>query len=31
MDLPLTVGSLTFDVRSGQLEINNVAGAVRFK
>jgi hypothetical protein len=31
MDMPLTVGNVTLDVRSGQLELNNVAGAVRIK
>ena len=31
MDLPLTVGNVTLDVRSGQLELNKVAGAVRIK
>ena len=28
---PLIVGSLTFNVRTGQLEMRNVAGPVRFK
>lgn len=31
MDLPLTVGNLTLDVRTGQIELNKVAGSVRFK
>ena len=31
MDLPLTVGNVTLDVKSGQLELNNVAGAIRIK
>jgi hypothetical protein len=30
-DMPLTVGSLTLDVRSGDVQLNNVAGAVRIK
>jgi lipopolysaccharide export system protein LptC len=28
---PLVVGSLTFDVKTGQLELHDVAGPVRFK
>jgi hypothetical protein len=30
-DLPLNVGSLTLDVKSGDVELNNVGGAVRIK
>ena len=30
-EAPLSVGSLTFDVKGGQLEMHDVAGAVNFK